>query len=191
MSRWHLQERRLSGPLGRSSRDPPPAIDSGRLERDLLVIDEIQAAYDWFRHPDGPLFVETHRDAHRTSGHFLFLPGVFSSFHKVENSEELWLIHAGRLRVHVLDPASGHRELRLGLHLEDGDRPVVSVPAGCWQAAEIESGVPFAFGSNVCAPGFSFEAFAIADREELLREFAAHRDLILRLTRAGGGRGDA
>jgi hypothetical protein len=39
-----------------------------------IMIDDILAAYDWFDHPDGPKFVETHRDEHRTSGHWLFPP---------------------------------------------------------------------------------------------------------------------
>ena len=147
------------------------------------MLDELLAAYDWFDHPDGPKFVETHRDAHRTSGHWLFLPGAFSSFHKVCNNEELWLIHAGRVLVHVLDPDGAHHVLRLGLDLTAGERPVVTVPAGHWQAAEIPEGTPFAFGANVCAPPFFWEEFAIARREELLEECPEHADLIERLTR--------
>jgi predicted cupin superfamily sugar epimerase len=148
-----------------------------------MMIDELLAAYDWFDHPDGPKFVETHRDAHRTSGHWLFLPGVFSSFHKVRNNEELWLIHAGRLLVHVLDPDGVHHVLRLGLDLAAGERPVIAVPADHWQAAEIPDGTPFAFGANVCAPPFFWEEFDIARREDLLQEYPEHAHLIERLTR--------
>lgn len=148
------------------------------------MIDDILAAYDWFDHPDGPYkFVETHRDAYRTSGHWLFLPGAFSSFHKVRNNEELWLIHLGRVLVHVLDLDGIHHILRLGTDLAAGERPAVSVPVDHWQAAEIPEGTPFAFGTNVCAPAFSYEEFAIARREDLLREFPNHVDLITRLTR--------
>jgi predicted cupin superfamily sugar epimerase len=148
------------------------------------MIDDILAAYDWFEHPDGPyFFVETHRDAHRSSGHWLFLPGGFSSFHQVRNNEELWLIHLGRVLVHVLDPAGAHHVLRLGTDLAAGERPVVTVPVNYWQAAELPEGAPFAFGANVCAPAFSYEEFAIARREELLRDFPDHADLIIRLTR--------
>ena len=128
-------------------------------------------------------FVETHRDAHRSSGHWLFLPGAFSSFHKVCNNEELWLIHLGRVLVHVLDPDGAHHVLRLGANLAAGERPVVTVPVDYWQAAEIPEGTPFAFGTNVCAPAFSYEEFTIARREDLLRDFPDHADLIIRLTR--------
>ncbi len=147
------------------------------------MLADILSAYDWFDHPDGPKFVETHRDQYRTSGHWLFLPGAFSSFHKVLNNEELWLIHAGKLLVHVLDPGGAHRILRLGMDFASGEWPAVTVPAGCWQAAELPNGMPFAFGTNVCAPPFSFDQFEIARRDALLRDFPDHAGLILRLTR--------
>ena len=134
-------------------------------------------------HHDGPKFVETHRDPYRSSGHWLFLPGAFSSFHRVDNNEEIWAIHLGRLIVHVLEPDGIHTILRLGTDLEAGERPVVTVPTGYWQAAEIPEGVEFAFGTNVCAPAFSFSEFAIAGRDELLNQFPQHEDIIIRLTR--------
>jgi predicted cupin superfamily sugar epimerase len=56
---------------------------------------------------------------------------------------------------------------------------------GHWQGAEIPSGVPFAMGTNVCAPGFTWDEFELADREDLIRELPNHRDLIIRLTRDG------
>ena len=149
----------------------------------MANLSEILAAYDWFDHPDGPKFVETHRDPYRASGHWLFLPGSFSSFHKVMNNEELWLIHVGKLLVHVIEPSGEYRLIRLGLDLGAGERPVASVGIGYWQAAELQEGTPFAFGTNVCAPPFSFDQFAIADRDALLREHPAHASLIRRLTR--------
>ena len=121
--------------------------------------------------------------ARSSSGHWLYLPGGFCSFHKVCNSEELWLIHLGRALVHVLDPDATHHVLRLGTDLAAGERPVVTVPVDYWQATEIPEGTPFAFGTNVCAPAFSYEEFAMARREFLLRDFPDHADVIMRLTR--------
>ncbi len=148
-----------------------------------MKLEDILLAYDWFDHPDGPKFVETHRDAYRTSGHWLFLPGAFSSFHKVTNNDELWLIHIGRLLIHVLDPEGDHHIFRLGTDFSLGERPLVSIPAGYWQAAELPEGTPFAFGANICSPPFSYENFDIACREDLLRDYRYHSEVILRLTR--------
>jgi predicted cupin superfamily sugar epimerase len=149
----------------------------------MTQLDDILNCYDWFDHIDGPKFVETHRDQFRTSGHWLFLPKVISYFHKVDNNAELWYIHIGRLVIHLLTPEGLHQELYLGTDIHSGERPVVVIPANCWQAAEIPEGVPFAFGTNVCAPPFSYESLTIADQESLIREYPLHSDLIKRFTR--------
>jgi predicted cupin superfamily sugar epimerase len=150
----------------------------------MTIIDALLSTYPWYDHPDGPKFVETHRDEYRTCGHWLFLPGSISYLHKVLNNEELWLIHLGRLIIHVLTPDGNHEILRLGTDLQAGERPVVAVPAGSWQAAELPVNTPFAFGANVCAPSFSFEQFGIANREDLLRDYPDQTDLIVRLIKS-------
>jgi hypothetical protein len=53
------------------------------------MLSEILTAYPWYDHPEGLKFVETHRDAHRTSGHWLLLLGKFSTFHKWVGGDEL------------------------------------------------------------------------------------------------------
>jgi predicted cupin superfamily sugar epimerase len=115
----------------------------------MTSLHDILDAYHWFDHVDGPKFVETHRDRFRTSGHWLFLPGAVSYFHKVLNNDELWHIHSGRLILHLLTPEGDHQKLLLGADLKSGERPVIVIPATCWQAAEIPGEVPFAFGTNV------------------------------------------
>lgn len=146
-------------------------------------IRELLAAYAWYDHPEGPRFVETHRDEHRTSGHWLFARGAISAFHRVLDSEELWLIHAGRLTVHVIDNDGAHQAHTLGLDVARGERPVLSVPRGVLQAAELPPGEPYAFGTNVCAPCFTFErSFELCARDALVAALPQHRDLIERLT---------
>jgi len=156
-------------------------------ERELAArIAALLSAYDWYDHPEGPKFVETHRDAHRTSGHWLFTLGAISAFHRVLDSEELWLVHAGRLVVHVIDEGGAHTAHSLGLDVARGERPVLSVPRGALQAAELAPGEPYAFGTNVCAPGFAFDrSFELCARAELLAALPQHRALIERLTRDG------
>ncbi len=146
------------------------------------MLKDLLAAYPWYDHPEGVKFVETHRDAHRTSGHWLVLEGAFSTFHRWTAGEELWLIHAGRLALHVIEPSGAHTRVTLGTDVAAGEQPVAAVPASCWQAAELPEGVEFAFGTVVCAPPFSFEQLVTAN-ERLLAEFPQHRELIRRLTR--------
>ncbi len=148
-----------------------------------MTLEDVLKAYPWFDHCEGPKFVETHRDAHRTSGHWLFIPPAISRFHKVTNNEEIWAIHAGRLLLYLLGPDGAVQTLRLGLDFAAGERPVQTVPIGWWQAAELPPGEPFAFGTNVCAPCFQYTNLKVANCGELQRAFPAHADLIRRLTR--------
>lgn len=124
----------------------------------------LEGAFDWFEHAEGMRFVETHRNDARTSGHVLFVRGRFSSFHRVRSGDELWMIHEGALRLHVVD---GGRltTFVLGTDVARGERPVIAVPAAAWQAAELVPDAPYALASTVCAPPFDYDDFELADPE--------------------------
>lgn len=177
-----LREFELRRGAGGDFELPGPLRDDALREgRELAAL---LAAYAWYDHPEGPKFVETHRDEHRTSGHWLFLPRAISAFHRVLNNEELWIAQRGRLTVYVLDERGALSEHALGNDVAAGERPVLSVGRGLWQAAELPAGEPFAFGANVCAPCFHFERFELAQRAVLSAEYPQHRALIARLTHA-------
>jgi uncharacterized protein len=153
----------------------------------MPTLDEVLAAYDWYDHPEGIKFVETDRDPARTSGHFLYLPGTSSVFHRVVDNAELWYIHHGSLLLHVLEPGGALTTHRLGSDVAGGERPSHVVPVGIWQAAELPHETPWAFGSVVCAPPFSFEhSYQEAERGPLLAGWPEHASLIRRLTPSQG-----
>ncbi len=147
------------------------------------MLSEILAAYEWYDHPEGLKFVETHRDAHRTSGHWLLLPGAFSTFHKWTGGDELWFIHAGRVALHVIEPAGAHWTVVLGTNVAAGERPAAVVSADAWQAAELVDGEDFGLGTVVCSPPFAFEKLVSAEAHQLSGEYPQHETLIRRLTR--------
>src|SRR5574341_597592 len=146
------------------------------------MLDTLIERYDWYDHPEGVKFVETHRNEYRTSGHWLMLPGTFSAFHRVLNNEELWYIHHGKITLHIIDTTGRLSSLTLGPDISAGEYPVIAVPQSCWQAAEIAEGAPYAFGCVVCAPAFRFERFEVGNRQCLIEEFPKHREVITRLT---------
>ncbi len=152
--------------------------------RERRELDELLRAYPWYDHPEGPKFVETHRDEHRTCGHWLFLPRAVSAFHRVLNSDELWIAQRGRMLVHTLDACGAHEQHVLGFDVAAGEKPVLEIARGMLQAAEPAPGEPFAFGANVCAPCFHFHEFELTPRAELLALYPQHRELVLRMTHA-------
>ncbi len=149
-------------------------------------------------HPEGGWFRETYRSPesyavevlpNRFSGprsfctaiYFLLERGEFSALHRIK-SDEIWHFHDGAaLTVYVLTPAGEQYEILLGRNAEKGERFQAVVPAGCWFGAATH-GVFSLVGCTV-APGFDFNDFEMAERDNLTALFPHHAALINRLTR--------
>ena len=146
-------------------------------------------------HPEGGHFRETYRSALRipqaalrdsfggdrhasTAIYFLLARTQCSAFHRIR-SDELWFFHAGNsMRVHVIDTSGNLQSLCLGPNPEAGDAFQVTVPAGCWFAAEVVNKKSFGLCSCTVAPGFDFEDFDLADPNRLAEQFPQHTLLI-------------
>jgi predicted cupin superfamily sugar epimerase len=103
----------------------------------------------------------------------------FSAFHRIA-ADEVWHFYAGNgLVVYVIDAEGNASELHLGS--EAGFQAVVK--AGCWFASRLKEPTGFALVGCTVAPGFEFEDFEMARRDELIRVYPAHRKLIEELTR--------
>jgi predicted cupin superfamily sugar epimerase len=61
--------------------------------------------------------------------------------------------------------------------------PQAVVPHGTWFAAEPEPGAAFALVGCGVSPGFEYDDFELAQRQALLAEYPAQRELVLRFTR--------
>jgi uncharacterized protein len=118
-----------------------------------------------------------------TAIYFLLEGEDFSAFHRLR-SDELWHFYAGStLVVHVIDPSGDHSSILLGNNLERGEIFQAVVKAGCWFASEVQDRKSLALVGCTVAPGFEFEDFELARREELASKFPRHKKLLERLTR--------
>lgn len=156
----------------------------------MLPVDLIQTL-QLAPHPEGGWFRETYRAAQQDAAgraastliYFLLLPGQVSKLHRIDADESWHLYLGGPLLIHQLDAATGAvRATVLGAGIGQGERPQHVVPAGCWFGAELAPGAPFALVGCAVAPGFEFDHFELARREQLLPRFARARPLIERLT---------
>jgi predicted cupin superfamily sugar epimerase len=86
--------------------------------------------------------------------------------------------------VHVIGKSGEYSKILLGNDPDDGEELQAVVKAGCWFASHVEDGKSFALVGCTVAPGFDFEDFELAKREELTRHYPQHRELIAQLTRA-------
>ena len=71
----------------------------------------------------------------------------------------------------------------MGKDIMNGQRIQQVVPSGTWQGMFLKEGGKFALLGTTMAPGFEYEDFELAQREELIRHYPANRELILKLTK--------
>jgi uncharacterized protein len=150
-------------------------------------------------HPEGGYFRQTYKSdltiaqealpgfsgarAASTAIYFLLERENFSAFHRLR-SDEMWHFHAGSpLVVHVIGPAGDYSSILLGS--DPAARHVFQavVKAGCWFASEVQDHQSWALVGCTVAPGFEFQDFELARREEMARQFPQHRKLIEKFTR--------
>ncbi len=121
-------------------------------------------------HPEGGYYSETFRDSRETNGrsagtaiYYLLERGDCSHWHRVD-AAEIWHWYAGApLQLQLSKDGTTSETLVLGTGLEDGERPQIVVPQGCWQSAQ-SLGDWTLVGCTV-APGFEFSGFEMAPDE--------------------------
>ncbi len=118
-----------------------------------------------------------------TAIYFLLEGKSFSAFHRLR-SDELWHFYVGApVLVHVISKSGEYSRMLLGSDPEAGEELQAVVKAGSWFASHVKDGKSFALVGCTVAPGFDFEDFELAEREELTRRYPQHRELIEQFTR--------
>jgi predicted cupin superfamily sugar epimerase len=151
-------------------------------------------------HPEGGYFRQTYRSdlslpasalpaefsgprPASTAIYFLIDGENFSALHRLR-SDEMWHFYSGgALVVHELSPDGSYTEKLLGSDPGAGEQMQLVVPAGHWFAACVRDPATYSLVGCTVAPGFDFADFELARRDDLLRQYPQHRDLIVRFTR--------
>ena len=151
-------------------------------------------------HPEGGYYRETYRSQLSiarealppqftgsrlvsTAIYFLLDGENFSAFHRLR-SDELWHFYSGSpITVYVIAPDGGYSEIQLGSDPDAGEALQAVVKAGCWFASRVRDSKSFALAGCTVAPGFDLADFELGKREELVRLYPQHRNLIESLTR--------
>jgi predicted cupin superfamily sugar epimerase len=82
----------------------------------------------------------------------------------------------------MLDFKKGRKTIKLGRRPDRGEVPQAVVGAGKWFAAEPAKGTDYSLVGCTVAPGFDFFDFEIASRQELMRLYSTHKNIIQKLT---------
>ncbi|RXK62123.1 cupin domain-containing protein [Lacibacter luteus] len=151
-------------------------------------------------HPEGGFYKQTYASSEQvaanalperfaasrrfsTAIYFLLSGTDFSAFHRIK-SDELWHFYEGEgLEIYVIHPNGEGELLKLGNKLNEGFSFQQLVKAGCWFASKTVDENSYALVGCTVSPGFDFDDFEMAKREELLNEYPQHKEWIERLCR--------
>lgn len=141
-------------------------------------------------HVEGGAFAEIFRSQEKDSAgksiythiYFLLQQGQFSAFHRLQ-TDELWHFYAGGpLHIHQIEPGGTLRTQTIG-NDPGMEQPFCALVKGqTWFAAEPAPGAEYSLCGCSMAPGFAYSDFELGNRNELLLQYPAHRDIIERLT---------
>lgn len=149
-------------------------------------------------HPEGGYYKETYRSTDKFIGgdqsfpsgrtfstgiYFLLHDDNFSAFHRIK-SDEMWHFYEGTgLTVYIITESGKLDQIKLGSDPDRGEVFQAIVPAGCWFASKTTGENSYALVGCTVAPGFDFEDFEMANRQDLLKDFPELETEIVALTR--------
>ncbi|MGZ4819585.1 MAG: cupin domain-containing protein [Terriglobales bacterium] len=108
----------------------------------------------------------------------------FSALHRLATDEIYHFYFGDPVEMLLLSDGRPAHRIILGPDLLRGQHVQYVVPRYVWQGSRLLAGGKFALMGTTMAPGFDPSDFTLGRRDELLRLYPGHADLIRGLTRA-------
>ncbi len=152
-------------------------------------------------HPEGGYFKEIYRSddfigkeflpgrytgkrVFSTSIYYLLYGNHVSNFHRLK-SDETWHFYSGvPTIIHCLYDNSIYEQVKIGLDLEQNIFPQFTIKKGTWFAAEVSDKNSYSLIGCTVAPGFEYDDFELAERNQLMKLFPIHKNIIERFTKS-------
>ena len=143
-------------------------------------------------HPEGGFYKETYRaemnldtppgfSGNRSAStgiYFMLTKDSKSHLHRIK-SDEMWHFYSGDpLQIVMLSPTGEFSEKILGPNLDKGETYQFVVPAGYWFGSEVLTGGEYSLVGCTVAPGFDFNDFEMAKKEELIKTFPKYSEFL-------------
>ena len=163
------------------------------------VAGEIIIKYNLIKHPEGGYFSETYRSKEKirkihlpkrfsgyrhfsTAIYYLLTGNDFSCFHRL-NADEVWHFYSGSsLILYVISPKGNLKKIVLGNESENTVHQY-TFKHNHWLAGEVSDKNSYSFVGCTVSPGFEYEDFEPGQRNDLIKKFPRHRDIIKKFTR--------
>lgn len=151
-------------------------------------------------HPEGGYYRETYRSdlilraeglpkefrgnrSASTAIYFLIEKNNFSALHRIK-SDETWHFYVGDpLEVIEINEKGELKKTNIGSGLERGELFQYTVKANTWFGSRVLEGGEFSLVGCTVAPGFDFQDFEMAKREQLILQFPEWEKIISHMTR--------
>ena len=166
----------------------------------MLTAQKIIEMFKMKPHPaEGGYYAETYRSSERiaksslperyngdrafcTAILFLLTSKTVSKLHRLR-SDEIFHFYLGRpVSMLLLFPDNPSRVVTLGPDLIKGQLQQFVVTKDTWMGCFVQPPGRFALIGTTVSPGFEFDDFEAADRQQLLSQYPSQEDLILKLT---------
>ncbi|WP_342431623.1 cupin domain-containing protein [Neobacillus sp. FSL H8-0543] len=149
-------------------------------------------------HPEGGYFKQTFQSEESTSDselsvnfegqrklytsiYFLLSSKDVSHFHRLK-SDELWYYHAGSpLTVHVIHENGDYEEMKVGMNLDQGERPQILVKKNSIFGSSVMEKNTCSLVGCMVSPGFEFQDFELFTQAELVEKYPQHEEIIMKL----------
>jgi hypothetical protein len=112
-------------------------------------------------------------------------PDCFSAMHRLPTDEIYHFYLGDPVEMLLLHPDGNGERILLGSDLVGGQKVQLVVRRDVWQGSRLVSGGSYALLGATMAPAFDPSDFVAGRREELVRDFPSHADMIRQLTRPG------
>ena len=135
-------------------------------------------------HPEGGYYKRTYlsSDGSFSSILFLLVKDNFSAFHKIKSDEQWNWYYGDEIIIHDIDANGSYLQKTLSDKKENLNFQYV-VKGGNWFGSECNGERGFALCGCTVVPAFHFDDFEMGKRNELIRQFPQHQNIIERLTR--------
>ncbi len=152
------------------------------------------------KHPEGGYYAEIYRSKDKinkeqlperfnnprvfsTAIYFLLTGDDFSSFHKLK-ADEIWHFYSGSsLILYEIDDENKLQKSILSNDMNKNTTFTKVVKAGNWLAVEVMHKDSYSLVGCTVSPGFEFDDFELAKRDELISLHPQYRNIIQKLTR--------
>lgn len=151
------------------------------------------------KHPEGGYYRETYRcedlvntdnslvrySASRnasTAIYYLLVAQDFFAFHRVKSDEIFHFYSGSSLVVHLINSQGEYSQKKLGSNLADNETFQIVINHGDWFASHVSQPDSYSLIGCTVSPGFDFADFELGKRDELIKLFPQHHEIITKLT---------